>query len=576
MTDSNQYEYEQQDAFDIELPNMLYMCSLFDNKILKTVVTEHSRVKIVDYDVVMNGEDKDKWKKAIQDELIGMKTLGVFDEPEIVSDDINLISTKLILAHKVEEGRYKARLVGRGFEQIYGKDYWNTSSPVVRPQTLRFIIAISVQRKYVRGQADISQAYLNSNVDTLSLFIDVPQSYKDTIGLSDKMQKALQNGKRIGLRIKKALYGLKQSGLMWYLKLKKTLNGAGYKTSMTDPCLFYAEDIYICIYVDDLLFMGTKLKVTKFVADLKKEFKIKEKSVDAFLGYMIKENEDMSVTISHQKYIAHVLARFKVENIRHNDTPLESNINEYRAIEEGEMKLDTAKYAYRDVIGSLNYLSVTTRPDISYAVSLLSRHLEAPTWRHWRGALRTMRYLSGTNEIGLTYKPTKTNEIVTYTDASYNNDSKGKGQNGYIITYAGSAIMWKSKRQAITALSTTEAELDACTQGVLMLQQIESIANEISLNLKTPIVYTDSSSLIRQVAKMSRRSGNRHLNPSFQYMCDMVHNKEIILRHISKDAQIADICTKPLGPTLFIKLRDGIKMSTKARIHKQLKTRRIC
>jgi hypothetical protein len=577
MEDSKEYEYEQADEFDIELLSMLNKCSyMFSNMILKTVATEHSRVKIVQYDEVMQGIDKDKWKKAIQEELIGMKTLGVFDEPEIVSKDINLISTKLILAHKIEEGRYKARLVGRGFEQIYGKDYWNTSSPVIRPQTLRLIIAVSVQRKYVRGQADISQAYLNSNVDILHLFIEVPQSYIDVIGISDKLKTALKSGKRIGLRIKRALYGLKQSSLMWYLKLKQTLNKNGYKSSETDPCLFYNTDIYICIYVDDLLFMGTKEKVDKFIKDLKKEFKIKEKSVDAFLGYMIAENDDSSVTLSHQKYIDHVLTRFKVPNIRYNDTPLENNINEYRAKEEGEMSLDTEKYAYRDVVGSLNYLSVTTRPDISYAVSLLSRHLESPTWRHWRGALRTMRYLNGTKDIGLKYNVAKCDEIIMYTDASYNNDAKGRGQNGYIITYAGSAIMWKSKRQTVTALSTTEAELDACTQGVVMLQQIESIAHEIGMKLKTPIVYTDSSSLISQVAKMNRKSGNRHLNTSFRYMCDMVHNKEILLQHVSKDVQIADICTKPLGPTLFIRLRDLIKMSTKKRIHKQYNQNRIC
>ena len=116
---------------------------------------------------------------------------------------------------------------------------------------------------------------------------------------------------------------------------------------------------------------------------------------------------------------------------------------------------------YASIIGSLHYATDCTRPDIAYAVGVLSRFTSKPSKDHWLAIERVMRYLIGTKSYGLFYKKYPA-VIEAFSDANWNTLSGNSlSTTGYIFTLGSCAICWKSKKQTIIANSTMEAELIA-------------------------------------------------------------------------------------------------------------------
>ena len=108
------------------------------------------------------------------------------------------------------------------------------------------------------------------------------------------------------------------------------------------------------------------------------------------------------------------------------------------------------------------YLANNTRTDIGFTVSLLARYCNSPTKRHWSGIKHQLRYLQGTKDLGLFYRSKQNATLIGYADAGYLLDPhNAKSQNGYVFTYGGTAISWRSTKQTLTATSSKHAELIA-------------------------------------------------------------------------------------------------------------------
>ncbi|GBE89190.1 hypothetical protein SCP_1502130 [Sparassis crispa] len=145
---------------------------------------------------------------------------------------------------------------------------------------------------------------------------------------------------------------------------------------------------------------------------------------------------------------------------------------------------------YREAVGSLMYASLGTRPDITYAVSSLSRFSDNPGKAHWEAVKRVFRHLSGTKDLKLTYGAQEL-DLVGYTDADGSMHEDRKVFSGYAFLIDGGAVSWSSKRQEIIALSTTEAEYVAATHAAkealllrsLMVEDKEVLAHLTPLTL---------------------------------------------------------------------------------------------
>jgi hypothetical protein len=114
---------------------------------------------------------------------------------------------------------------------------------------------------------------------------------------------------------------------------------------------------------------------------------------------------------------------------------------------------------YSQIIGSLMYLASATRPDISFAVSKLSRYMSNPGDGHWHALERVLRYLKGTMSYGIHYSG-HPGVLEGYSDANWISDiDQIYATSGYVLTLGGGAVSWRSCRQTILTKSTMEAEL---------------------------------------------------------------------------------------------------------------------
>ncbi|CAI5483969.1 unnamed protein product [Closterium sp. Yama58-4] len=166
-------------------------------------------------------------KAAMEEEirsLINMGTWELVERPPGVNIMKNrwLLTTKYRIDDTVE--REKARLVVKGFTQVYGADYDETYAPVSSYVTLRIFLSIVAVLDFNLMQLDMKNAFLQSKLDRV-LYMYQPDYFNDGTGRVCKLLKCL--------------YGLKQSPLLWYKALNDVLVGAGWKKSQVDEALYF-------------------------------------------------------------------------------------------------------------------------------------------------------------------------------------------------------------------------------------------------------------------------------------------------------------------------------------------------
>jgi hypothetical protein len=182
---------------------------------------------------------------------------------------------------------------------------------------------------------------------------------------------------------------------------------------------------------------------------------------ERFLGVEISRNRKKELTAAQPLFTLALLKRFRMENCHPKPVPadphthLSTEMSPKNEKEEGDME----KIPYREAVGSLLYLAMTTRPDIAFAVGQVSQFCQNPGNKHWNAVKRIFAYLAGTPYHGLHFKSSNQPVIKGYTDADFARDQDTRrSTTGYIYLYHGGPVVWASRRQKCISLSTTEAE----------------------------------------------------------------------------------------------------------------------
>ena len=137
-------------------------------------------------------------------------------------------------------------------------------------------------------------------------------------------------------------------------------------------------------------------------------------------------------------------------------TPIEVGLKLIKGTDDSEC---VDKTHYQSAVGSLLYLSMRTRPDIKFAVSLSARFCSKPTSQHLTVVKRIFRYLRGTTHYGLLFNRNGSKAIIGYSDIDWGGDTFDyNSTTGYLFQIGGTDITWQSKKQSCVALSTVEAE----------------------------------------------------------------------------------------------------------------------
>ena len=348
--------------------------------------------------------------------------------------------------------KHKARLVVKGYSQRKGVDYDEIYSPVVRIETIRVLIALAALEDWQIHHLDVKSAFLNGEISEV-IYVRQPEGF-------------LVKGKEgYVLRLKKALYGLKQAPRAWYFKLHSCLLSLRFIKSAYEQSLYLKRTtdtiLIVGVYVDDLLVTGSSSSVIDdFKAEMTREFDMTNLgSLSSYLGIEVKQSKDF-IFLSQMVYVQKVLQHANLGQCNSAITPLESQVKFLS--EEGKSTVNST--TYRSLIGSLRYVR-HTRPDILFAVGILSRHMENPNQEHYSGVKRVLRYLKGTENYGLFYrKGALRGELIGYSDSDFAGDSTDrKSTSGHIFFLGGMVVSWSSQKQSIVALSLCEAEYIAAT-----------------------------------------------------------------------------------------------------------------
>ena len=356
------------------------------------------------YEEARKRPDWPKWEGAIQTELRNLERSGTW---RLVKrpPDANVVDCRWVLRIKKnaagEVEKYKARLVARGFTQIYGIDYYETYAPVAKLASFRLILALSARNGWVVDTFDFDSAYLNSELgDDEVIYLEQP------VGHETKDRKAYV------WRLLKTLYGLKQGAKNWYDALFRALVELGFKRTEADHGVFHKQigrDIIIlAVHVDDCMVAGSStMLVSKFKVEMNKKYKLTDLGpANWLLGIKISRDlVNKTVSLSQLSYIEAIITRFNFDDLKPCAVPIDPSAPLSKSQSPTKLE-DIAKMKnvpYREAVGSLMYAAMGTRPDIAFATSTVAQYSENPGWAHWEAVKRIFRYLSGTKKMELTY-----------------------------------------------------------------------------------------------------------------------------------------------------------------------------
>lgn len=496
-------------------------------------------------DDLVNHPDKDLWKSAMKEELEAMKrnnTWSLVDLPPGRS----AINCKWVFSLKRNQHghitRYRARLVAKGCSQRKGLDFNETYSPVVKLTTLRILLSIANEYKFPIHQMDFKTAFLNGDLSE-TIYMKQPPGCKD----NDKVCK-----------LNKTIYGLKQSSREWYHNLTNILLQEGFNAGESDKCLFTKiKDkilIYVLIYVDDLLLISNNLNEMSLVKQsLSKAFEMKDMGeIKLFLGINIdRDIENRTLTLSQSNFIERLLIKFNMNNCKVKSTPIETNLK----LKLG-MGTPLEAKPYRELIGCLTYLAVTTRADISFAVSYFSRFQSQPTEETWSHLKRILRYLKKTPDLKLVYSSVSTKFLEAYSDSDWASEiNTRKSTSGCVIKVFGNLVQWASRKQNSVALSSCEAEYVALSSTITEVLWVQKVLFDLGFQLDGPTeIFEDNQSVIFVANQDKCENKLKHIDIKLSFVQDIVRKNLVKISYVESKLQQADIFTKGLNTVQFNKI----------------------
>ena len=260
-----------------------------------------------------------QWEKAIQDEvnsLIKNHTWDLVPRPQ----NRQVVSNKFAFKHKKDERaiivRLKARLVARGFSQIYGIDYLDTYAPVVKLASIRILLAIAAIFDLEIHQMDVVTAFLAGDLEE-EIYMEQPEGFK------------VDSKEDLVCRLRKSIYGLKQAPRVWNQRIRRFLKSIGFDQLYSDPCVYINKttEIIIAMWVDDLIIFGKDMaSINTLKAQLNEEYEMKDiGELKYFLGIQVhRDRERKIIHISQAGYNRTVLERYDMQNSKPTNTPLSS------------------------------------------------------------------------------------------------------------------------------------------------------------------------------------------------------------------------------------------------------------
>jgi len=477
---------------------------------------------------------------------------------------------KIKYGPKGEVQRYTARRVAKGYRQSYRIDYLETFSPVVKFQTLRLLLVLAVSKDFEIHQMDIRTAFLRQDLsgDEQSIYMELPPG--NSRGPQDE----------VVLQLHKTLYGLKQSSRV----LNKALHGFftlhGLLRGEADHCVYFnaSRTLFLMVYVDDLVLIGDLDSVQSMKKKLNIHFEMSDLDpLSYFLGIAVTPDEN-GLHLSQERNAEEILRRFQFSSSHPCSTPVSPGTKLRK--ESGALLSQYDATLYRSIVGSIMYLMLATRPDLSYAVGAVSQFSSAPSVDYLAALYHILRYIRGSAHLQLhltrcsafevihkASSSTSTQphypkilwdtEITGYSDSDWAGCLDSRHSTGaYIFLDGQSPVSWSSKKQATVALSSTKAEYMALTQATKEAIWLHFLLSEILdrqyKKLPSISIFADNQGCIALAHNPEYHARTKHIDIQHHFVREKVDAGEVSLEYTPTGVMVADCLTKALPREKFV------------------------
>jgi hypothetical protein len=495
------------------------------------------------YKQAINSEQKPQWEEAMETEINNWLRNKTF---EVIDNDANvpaIISSKWVYKPKFlpngDFDKFRARIVGKGFMQTYGVNYFETFAPVARLETLRYALTYALEKNYKIYDLDVVAAFLIPELKE-DVYLRMPQ------GCGEYSNKVV--------KLNKAIYGLKQASNAWNENFTNFLKQQGYKQSESDPCLLIkrikGEITLLILYVDNAYIIGPNS--LELANKLKNQYEMTDNGeLKSLLGMNVIRNEN-SISIDQELLIKNAINKLNLGDTKSINTPSDPIIkddNHNNAIFNDNTK-------YRSAIGILNYIARCTRPDIYYIVNKLSQKNEEPTQHDWNSVKRVFQYLKSTINKKLTYinnDNDNDNKIIGYADASYAEEKDRKSITGFCFKRFGGVITWRTKKQNLVTKSSTEAEYVAISTASDEVLWLQKLVKDIHDNNYPILIREDNQSCIKLIKNFTHSDRSKHIDVRYHSIRERLQSNQIEIEYCPTTEMTADVLTKALPAILHCK-----------------------
>jgi Reverse transcriptase (RNA-dependent DNA polymerase) len=314
--------------------------------------------------------------------------------------------------------------------------------------------------------------------------------------------------------------------------------------------------VFLVLYVDDILLIGNDIPTLEEVkSSLKKIFSMKDLGEAAYvLGIRIyRDRSRRLIGLSQESYLDNVLKRFNMQDSKKGNLPMSHGIDlSKKQCPKTTSELESMKkIPYASAIGSIMYAMICTRPDVSYALSVASRHQTNPGFAHWTAEKTILKYLRKSKDMFLVYGGETELVVRGYTDASFQTDRDDlRSQSGFVFTLNGGVVSWRSSKQDTTADSTTEAEYIAASEAAKEGVWIKKFVAELGMvpSASGPLeLYCDNNGAIAQAKEPRSHQKSKHVLRRYHLIREIVERCDVKVCKIDTEANTADPLTKPLS-----------------------------
>ena len=509
----------------------------------------------------MNSSEHQEWYRACKEEvnelekqntysviqkplssLIPLKGRWVFKKKTIINPK------KGYITNSDNTIRYKARWVIQGFNQKLGIDFLETFSTTCRTETWHLLLIIAVNKGWPILQYDVKNAFIHADIDA-DIYTILP------IGIYSK------NDTRI-CHLNKAIYGLKQSPRLWYNYLKNILYKFDFRVLPFDEGIYINSKtgcILVC-HVDDILVIHPNIiYIRELYQKIKIYIKLEEIGlVSTFLGNNIIINyQEKTLKINQTNYISKLLTKFNIyNNIKYK--PIQTPGQPGEKLRKNSLSASLADInEYQKQIGSLLYLALKTRPDITFATIYCARYMSNPNAAHYNALDRIWKYLLAYPKLGLIYN-CKGNDLYIkgYSDSDWGNDlDQRKSTSGYIFSLSSdiginNPISWNTQLQKTIALSSCEAEYmslkDATKEAIYLAHVFNHINTSLDLGYtpSIPKILIDSDSAKKLAENPEFHKRSKHIDIIYHFTREAILQKRIEVIQIPSKYELADFLTK--------------------------------